>query len=131
MKTIKAGVIYFAIVFGVGFVLGTIRVFLVVPRIGERAAELIEEPIMFVTVFLAARWLLRKFSLESIAEQLGAGWMGLGLLLAAEYGLMRAQGLSVSKDIAQRDPVAGTVYLVMLLVFAMMPVVLGRIKFPR
>ena len=55
MKTAKAGLTYFAIIFGVGFVLGTIRVFLVVPRVGVRTAGLLEEPIMFVVILLAAR----------------------------------------------------------------------------
>jgi hypothetical protein len=131
MKTAKAGLTYFAIIFGVGFVLGTIRVLLVVPQVGVRAAELIEEPIMFIVVIFTARWVLRRFSLGSITEQLGAGMIGLGLLLAAEYALLRARGLTVREDIAQRDAVAGTVYLVMLLVYAMMPVVLGRTRATR
>ena len=76
---------YFAIIFGVGFALGTIRVLLVVPRVGVRTAELMEEPIMFVVIFMTARWLVRRFTLESLKERLGAGFIGLGLLLAAEY----------------------------------------------
>jgi hypothetical protein len=43
---LKAGLIYFAIVFGAGFVLGTIRTLWVVPRLGTRMAELMETPIM-------------------------------------------------------------------------------------
>ena len=46
MQVVKAGVLYFALVFGVGFVLGTIRTLLVVPRVGTRKAELMEMPIM-------------------------------------------------------------------------------------
>jgi hypothetical protein len=126
MKTARAGLTYFAIIFGVGFALGTVRVFLVVPQVGVRAAELIEEPIMFVVILLAARWLVRRFTLESVSEQLGAGIVGLGLLLMAEYALLRAQGLSLREDIARRDAVAGTVYLVMLLVFAVMPALVWR-----
>ena len=125
MKTARAGLTYFAIIFGVGFALGTIRVLLVVPRVGVRTAELMEEPIMFVVVFFAARWLVRWFSLESLSARFSAGFIGLGLLLAAEYGLLRAQGLSLRGDIARRDAVAGTVYLVMLLVFAVMPALIG------
>jgi|SRR5208337_1281805 len=126
MKTAKAGLTYFAIIFGVGFALGTVRVFLVVPRVGVRAAELMEEPIMFVVIFLAARWLVRRFTLELMSERLGTGIFGLGLLLAAEYVLLRAQWLSLRQDVARRDAVAGTVYLVMLLVFAVMPALVGR-----
>jgi hypothetical protein len=39
-KVLKAGALYFALVFGAGFVLGSIRVLWLVPRIGERTAEL-------------------------------------------------------------------------------------------
>jgi len=46
---------YFAIVFGVGFVLGAVRVPLLVPRLGERVAELAEMPLMFA----AMPWLRR------------------------------------------------------------------------
>jgi hypothetical protein len=48
MKILKAGILYFALVFGAGFVLGTIRVLLVMPRFGARMAELMEAPVMLV-----------------------------------------------------------------------------------
>ncbi|HEX4920487.1 MAG TPA: hypothetical protein VFV92_07080, partial [Candidatus Bathyarchaeia archaeon] len=54
MPILKAGVLYFGLVFGVGFVLGTIRTLWVVPRVGTRKAELMEMPIMLVVTILAA-----------------------------------------------------------------------------
>ena len=42
MRILQAGVLYFALVFGVGFVLGPIRLFWIVPRVGTRVAELME-----------------------------------------------------------------------------------------
>jgi len=50
------GVVYFCLVFGVGFILGTIRVLWVVPHLGVRTAELIETPLMLAATFLAARY---------------------------------------------------------------------------
>ena len=44
MSILKAEVLYFALVFGAGFVLGTIRTLWVVPRFGTRMAELMETP---------------------------------------------------------------------------------------
>ena len=58
--TLEAGVLYFAVVFAAGFVLGTIRTLWVVPRLGVRTAELIEAPIMFGISILAARWVVRN-----------------------------------------------------------------------
>ena len=46
----KAGTAYFALVFGAGFVMGAIRVPLLVPRLGERVAELIEMPFMCIVI---------------------------------------------------------------------------------
>jgi len=43
-RVLKAGAVYFGVVFGAGFVLGTVRVIWVVPHLGERTAELIEAP---------------------------------------------------------------------------------------
>ena len=40
LQILKAGVLYFAFVFGAGFVLGIIRTLWVVPRVGTRMAEL-------------------------------------------------------------------------------------------
>ena len=45
---LKAATVYFALVFGAGFVLGPIRILLVVPRLGGRIAELIEFPVMLL-----------------------------------------------------------------------------------
>ncbi len=47
-KVVKAGFAYFACVFGAGFVLGSVRVPLLVPRLGVRVAELIETAMLLV-----------------------------------------------------------------------------------
>ena len=52
MPILKAGVLYFALVFGAGFVLGTVRTIWVVPRVGTRTAELMETPIMLVVTLV-------------------------------------------------------------------------------
>ena len=52
MQILKAGALYFALVFGAGFVLGPIRILWVVPHFGTRLAELMETPIMFVVIIV-------------------------------------------------------------------------------
>jgi hypothetical protein len=128
VQILKAGVLYFALVFGAGFVLGTIRTLWVVPRIGTRMAELMETPVMLVVIILASRWLVLHLVVPSVlSARLGMGGIALCLLLVAEFGLVLwLRGLSIREYVATRDPVSGTVYYVMLGVFAIMPLLLAR-----
>jgi len=100
----------------------------VVPRLGARTAELIEAPFMFAVTFLAARWTLRRLAVPPRwTRRLGMGAVGLGLLLAAEFTLVLGlRGLSLREYFATLDPVAGTVYYVLLGVFALMPLFVAR-----
>lgn len=128
MQILKAGMLYFVVVFGAGFVLGTIRTLWVVPHVGTRIAELVEAPVMLVVTIMAAKWVVRHFAIPSVASmRLGMGGIGLALLLAAEIGLAPwLRGLSVREYLATRDPVSGTVYYLMLVVFAIMPLFVAR-----
>jgi hypothetical protein len=63
MQILRSAILYFALVLAAGFVLGTVRALLVVPRIGIRTAELIETPIMILVSFTAARWIIRRLAL--------------------------------------------------------------------
>ena len=128
MQILKAGVLYFALVFGAGFVLGSIRILWVVPRFGARMAELMETPIMFVVTIVAARWMVRRLAVPpKVSSRLGMGCVGLGLMLVAEFTLVLwLRGLSIREYLASRDPVSGTVYYVMLGVFCIMPLLVAR-----
>lgn len=127
MQILKAGTLYFALVFGAGFVLGTIRVLWIVPRLGTRVAELMEAPLMLSVTLLAAHWVFRGRRLPTPAARLAAGFIALGLLLAAEFEVaVRLRGLTPGEYVAGRDPVSGTVYLILLLLFALMPLVVAR-----
>lgn len=125
---LPAGAAYFGWVFGVGVMLGSLRVPLLVPRLGERWAELLEMPLMGLAIVLAARWVLRHFALAPHAGlRLAVGGFALLLMVGAE-GLLAVtlQDRSLAQYLGSRDPVSGAVYLAMLLVFALMPWWLGR-----
>ncbi|HUL21349.1 MAG TPA: hypothetical protein VLZ10_07830 [Thermodesulfobacteriota bacterium] len=128
MRILKAGVFYFALVFGTGFVLGPIRILWAVPRFGIRTAELMEAPIMFIVTILTARWIVQRFALPSrVSVRLGMGFIAFGLMLAAEFAfVLPLRGLSISQYLATRDPVSETVYYLMLAVFAIMPLLVAR-----
>ena len=122
-KTIRAALLYFAIVLGTGFVLGMFRVPLLVPRIGERWAELAEMPIMAAVIFFSAGYILRRYpKIRSPRRSLAAGFLALALSVAAELGLaVVLQSQTVAEFIKSRDKVSGSVYIGLLLVFAVMP----------
>ena len=130
MQIVKAGLAYFALVFATGFVLGSVRVPFLVPRLGVRTAELIEMPVMFVVIVFAARFIVRRFSLlPTTLVRLCTGILALALGIVAELLLaVVSQSQSVGQYIAGRDPVSGGVYLAMLGVLAAMPLILARVE---
>jgi hypothetical protein len=128
MQILKAAMLYFAVVFGAGFVLGPFRILWVVPRLGTRMAELLEAPVMFVITIVAARWIVRRLAVpRTPSSRLGMGCIALSLMLIAEFTLVLwLRGLSVREYLAGRDPIAGTVYYAMLGAFAVMPLLVAR-----
>jgi hypothetical protein len=128
MQIVKAGVLYFMLVFGAGFVLGPIRILYLVPRFGTRTAELMEMPMMLAVVIFAAGWVVRWLSLPPIPSiRLGVRVVALGLLLVAELTLVLwLRGLTFDEYFTNRDPVAGAAYLAMLGIFAIMPLLAAR-----
>lgn len=130
MRSLKPAVLYFALVLGTGFVMGMLRVPFLVPRLGERYAELLEMPFMLVVIVLAARHVVRRFALPARTSlRLQVGFAALALSVVAELLLATVlQRRSLVDYIASRDPVSGSVYLGMLLLYACMPAILGRIS---
>lgn len=121
------GAVYFVIVFSVGFVFGTIRVLWLEPRIGTRLAELSEAPLMLVAIFSSARLVVQWIPAGSRMEYLVSGGLALLLLVVVEFWVVLGmRDLSVGEYLAARDPIAGSVYALMLVIFAVMPFLLGR-----
>lgn len=127
-RVLRAAAAYFGLVFAVGFALGVWRTLLLVPRLGERWAELVEMPLMVGASYLAARWVVRRFAVPRAAKsRLVVGSAALGLLLIAELLVVfLVQRVSLAESLAGRDPVSGAVYLLALVLFALMPWLVGR-----
>lgn len=120
------GLKYFGLVFAAGFVLGTVRTLWLEPRIGPSGAELAEQPLMLVVIFLAARRVTRGSELGGRAV---IGVVALALLLVAEFGvlfLLRRE--TFAEYMEARTPLAHTVYAVALGAFALMPTLVNRSK---
>lgn len=122
MPILRAAATYFALVFGAGFGLGCVRVPLLVPRLGERTAELLELPVMLAICFAIARARQRRTAAFSARRQLAVGLLAMLFLLAAECGLgALLQARSPREVLLAHDPVSGPLYYASLLVFALLP----------
>ncbi len=121
MAIFKPALLYFLIVFGAGFILGTLRVFLIVPRLGIRWAELLEMPVMLTVIYFASGNINKRFPLRP-ADRLGYGLLALAFVLAAELAVaIFIQGRSIRGAFLDRDPVSGPAFLGSLIIFAILP----------
>lgn len=120
-QIIKSSITYALIVFAIGFVLGTVRISIIVPRIGVRWAEILEAPLMVFASFLTVRFIFSRWGPLGRVQSAIMGLVALVLMLAAEIIFTLAQGLSIYEYVASRDPISGTVYLFSLCLFATMP----------
>lgn len=82
---------YFAIVFALGFALGTIRTLVIAPRVGETAAVLMELPLMLAASWIVAHRLVRRTGLAA-GTALAMGALAFLLLMFAEAALATTLG---------------------------------------
>ncbi|MFM7348065.1 MAG: hypothetical protein ACKO01_01090 [Erythrobacter sp.] len=87
MRVAKAAVSYWAMIFALGFVLGTLRVVWIAPALGAVPATLLELPVMLAASWLASGSLLRRFAIADQRDALVAGAVAFALLMAAECAL--------------------------------------------
>jgi hypothetical protein len=127
-SAIKAGVPYFAIVFAAGFVLGTLRVFILLPLIGEFAAVALELPVILIISWLACRSLVKQFSVPTkVPHRLAMGVAAFGLLMLAEFGLsVFAFNQSAAEYFTNLQTTPGLLGLAGQIVFAFIPLLLLR-----
>ena len=127
-RVLRASLVYFALTFGAGFVLGPLRILFLVPRVGARTAELIEMPVMIGITWLAARWVTRTFSVPpERGPRLSMGVMTGTLLLLTEFTfVLPLRGLTLEEYLATRDPVSGGAYYAAVLLLMLMPLLVNR-----
>lgn len=90
MRVLGAGAAYWAVVFALGFVLGTIRVLWLAPLVGLVPATLLELPVMLAASWIASGWLMQRFAITGQGAALAMGGLAFGLLMAAECALAAA-----------------------------------------
>lgn len=124
----RVALLYFALVFGAGFLLGLIRVWLLEPRIGPRWAELCEMPLMLLAICFSARWIVRGPGVELGSRQkLGVGLSAMASVLVVDFIVgVGLRGMRPLEVFTHRDPVSGTAYYLSLLMFGLLPWWLDR-----
>jgi hypothetical protein len=124
---LKAAATYFALVFAAGFVLGPIRELWLVPYWGSTAGILIEAPFMVAAMILAVRRVLRRFAVPAgTVPRLVVGLLAFGLLMIAELaGALVLRGWSLEHYLASLGTLPGLISLLLFLLFAAMPALVG------
>ncbi|MBK5932900.1 hypothetical protein C8N32_1191 [Rhodovulum imhoffii] len=83
-NAVSAGVVYFVLVFGVGFLLGLVRFMIGGPLGTVGSAQALEIPILLVLCWVAAGWLVQKFDVPAkVTHRLVMGSVAFVLLLIA------------------------------------------------
>ena len=128
MREIRGGITYFILVYAAGWMLGPIRQFLVVPRLGETVAVMLEAPLMLAAIGAAALWVTRRFTLPSrLGARLAMGLVALALLLLAEAAAaVWLRGIGLAGYLARFATPPGVITLLLFLVFAVMPALVAR-----
>jgi vacuolar-type H+-ATPase subunit I/STV1 len=87
-NAMRAGFLYFIIVFGIGFLLGTIRVLTLIPRLGELISTLVELPIILSAAWIVCGLLVVRLRVPpQWQSRLTMGVLAFALLMMAESGL--------------------------------------------
>jgi hypothetical protein len=125
---VAAAALYFAVVFGIGFALGTIRVFWLEPVLGQTLAVLFEAPLLLIAMVWAARWVPEYVHMRANVHSLAA--IGIGALILQQIvdfsvgvGL---RGIGPSEQLRYLTTPAGAIYGICLLAFAVMPLLVNR-----
>jgi len=117
LREVKAGVVYFLLMFAVGWILGPIRELWTVPHSGRVTATLLEAVIMLIAMVAAARWVIRQFEVP----QTTAATTAIGLIPAEIAGVVFVRGLSFQDYFSSFLTAPGMISLVTFLIFAAMP----------
>lgn len=124
-NALKAGFVYFLLVFAAGFALGTLRMLVIVPAVGELVAVALELPFILAISWIVCRRVLRRIHVPKLANyRLAMGALAFILLMLAEV-LVSTQ--LVGRDLASHFALYRTLPVFMGLLgqiaFALFPLV--------
>jgi hypothetical protein len=129
MQPLRAGAVYVLVIFIAGFVLGTFRVLVLAPSVGEGAALALEIPLMLTLSWIAAGHIISWMNLPALlGARLGMGGFAFALLMLAELGVsLWLFDRSLAEHLAYYRTMPGAVGLAAQVGFAAIPLLrLGR-----
>ncbi|MDX2144327.1 MAG: hypothetical protein SFV19_13310 [Rhodospirillaceae bacterium] len=123
-----AGSLYFAAVFALGFVLGTLRVLAIIPVLGETGAVVLELPIMLAASWAICGWLVKRHHVPAVTkDRLVMGGLAFALLMLAELGVsVLAFGRGVAEHFATYRALSAQLGLAAQVMFAAFPLIRYR-----
>jgi hypothetical protein len=125
---LRAGALYFAVIFAIGALLGPVRELALAPVLGPGVAIGIEAVPLLLAMAWAAPWAARRFAVPPLPRpRLGMGLSALLLLVLAETALdalLRGRGPGLWLERARTAE--GRTGLALMAAFAIMPLLLRR-----
>jgi hypothetical protein len=124
-SALKAGIAYFVVAFGFGFLLGTFRILVIVPVVGEISAVLLEMPVMLAISWVSSRWIIGRFGVPpTLAPRVVMGGLAFALLMFAELGLsIFGFGRTFAEHLASYCQLASIIGLLGQAAFASFPAI--------
>jgi hypothetical protein len=122
-RAIKAGAVYFLLLYVIGCLLGATRELLLAPRFGVVVASALEALPMLAAIIHFAPLIARRFGVApKSGGRIVMGLAALALLIGAEIAMTRAmRGLSPQEWLAHFLSFEGVIYAALLVAFAAMP----------
>jgi hypothetical protein len=127
-RALTAATAYFLVLFALGFILGTIRVLFVAPRIGVLNATLLEVPVMLAAALFMCRWLIGRWQVPptlSMRWAMALWFLVLLALFETLVGVVLFERTLVETWAGLFTP-AGLLGLTAQAIAALLPLVVGR-----
>jgi hypothetical protein len=126
-RIILPALLYVAAVFAAAFALGTFRILVLVPRLGELAAVTLEVPVVLGLSWLVAGRVLRRWPLPRPGQRLAMGGLAFALLMLGEtiLGVMLF-GRTPAGILAAMATLPGLVGLAGQIGFGLIPALRGQ-----
>jgi hypothetical protein len=121
-RDLRAAILYVLAAFGMGFLLGPLREFLLAPALGRLLALFVELPLLLGFCAWIAPRIIRRCRIPPGEARLRMGFAALALLLVLEFTIgVALRGWDLQSWIADFATLPGLVTLLAYLVFALLP----------